>query len=62
MQETKTVLILNVSKKKKGDLMFHTGKYHPPKKKLTYKQELTNILVYSAKKKIAKLIAEYSTL
>ena len=33
-----------------------------PKKKKTNKKEFTNILVYSAKKKMAKFIAEYSTL
>ena len=31
-------------------------------KKITNKQEFTNIFVYSAKKNTAKLIAEYSTL
>ena len=34
----------------------------PPKKKITLKQLIIKILPYSAKKNIAKAIAEYSTL
>lgn len=35
---------------------------HPPKNKITVKEHIKMILLYSAKKNNAKLIAEYSTL
>ena len=35
--------------------------HHPPKKKITIKEDINNILLYSPKKNIAKVIAEYST-
>lgn len=35
---------------------------HPPKKRITVKIQITIILVYSAKKNKANVIAEYSTL
>lgn len=41
--------------------MFIKGS-HPPKNKITINAHIKIILLYSAKKKSAKLIAEYSTL
>jgi hypothetical protein len=38
------------------------GANHPPKNRITVKEHIRIILLYSAKKKRAKLIAEYSTL
>jgi len=38
------------------------GGYHPPKNKITIKEHINIMLLYSAKKNNAKLIAEYSTL
>jgi len=39
-----------------------TGDNHPPKKQIAVITESHNILLYSAKKNSAKVIAEYSTL
>lgn len=41
--------------------IFHKGN-HPPKNKITFKEHIKIILLYSAKKNSAKLIPEYSTL
>jgi hypothetical protein len=39
-----------------------SGGNHPPKNKITVKEHINIMLLYSARKKSAKLIAEYSTL
>jgi hypothetical protein len=44
------------------DIVENIKKLHPPKKINVINVEIKIILAYSAKKKSAKLIAEYSTL
>jgi len=65
MQATKTVFILNIKilyKKSLRKNKLSIEDIQPPKKKDTYIAEFTSIFVYSAKKNIAKFMAEYSTL
>lgn len=38
------------------------GANHPPRNKIVFKLDISNILLYSPKKNIAKVIDEYSTL
>lgn len=49
-------------KKQSKNKLFENKKDHPPKKSNTFKNEIKSIFPYSAKKNIANIIEEYSTL